>query len=86
MNGYIYTLGPLRHPRLKQKYATNSEEIKQLAIDRYWGTLLAPPDRLKVVVDMFALIVTVTDPERPRPSVEDGFSRYKILEYERVIR
>lgn len=75
-----YVLEPPSHIRFRHNYATNSEEIKQLAIDRYWGTAMESSDRLKVVVDMFALIVTVTDPE------VGPLARYKILEYERVIR
>ena len=82
----IYTLGPPRHPRLKQEYATTPEEIRQLAIERYWGTTCKPPDELKVVVDMFALLVTVRDPTPWGSTVEDGRTMYKILEYARWMR
>ena len=79
----IYTLGP---PRLSRKFAKNPEEIRQLAIDRYWGTTCEPPDELEVVVDMFALLVTVRDPTPWGSTVGDGRVAYKILEYERFVR
>ena len=79
----IYTLGP---PRLSRKFAATPQEIKQLALERYWGTTCEPPDELEVVVDMFALLVTVRDPVLQAPSVEEERTVYKILEYERVVR
>ena len=81
----IYTLGPPRNPRLKREYAETPEQIRQLAIDRYWGTTCQPPE-LEVVVDMFALLVTVRDPTLLEASVEEGRTTYKILEYERFVR
>ena len=79
----IYTLGP---PRLSRKFAKTPEEIKQLALERHWGTTCKPPDEVEVVVDMFALLVTVRDPTPWATRVGEERTVYKILEYARVVR
>ena len=76
----IYTLGPPRNPRLKQEYATTLEELRQLAIERYWGTVLEPgKDQFQVDLDFIKMTVTIRDRR------DGGRAQYEIFTYERKL-
>lgn len=59
-------------------YVTHEEDIKQLAIDHYWGILTKPvPGRLTVIVDMAVMTVTILD-NKAKTTI-----KYDILAFER---
>ena len=76
----IYTLGPPKNPRLKREYATTLEELRQLAIERLWGTLLEPgKDQFRVDIDFIKMTVKIRD------RLYGGRAQYEIRMYERKL-